>query len=67
MTIAEKIYENAASAQDILAGWKANGDRIVFTNGCFDIIHIGHVLYLEQAKKQVETLKKQNSSLKKTR
>jgi D-beta-D-heptose 7-phosphate kinase/D-beta-D-heptose 1-phosphate adenosyltransferase len=52
MTIAEKIYENAASAQDILAGWKANGDRIVFTNGCFDIIHIGHVLYLEQAKKQ---------------
>lgn len=29
---------------------KANGERIVFTNGCFDILHAGHVLYLEQAK-----------------
>lgn len=30
---------------------KANGERIVFTNGCFDILHAGHVLYLEQAKR----------------
>jgi D-beta-D-heptose 7-phosphate kinase/D-beta-D-heptose 1-phosphate adenosyltransferase len=29
---------------------KAKGERIVFTNGCFDILHSGHVLYLEQAK-----------------
>lgn len=29
---------------------KGEGKRIVFTNGCFDILHIGHVKYLEQAK-----------------
>lgn len=30
---------------------KANGERIVFTNGCFDILHAGHVMYLEQARR----------------
>jgi len=30
---------------------KARGERIVFTNGCFDILHSGHVMYLEQAKR----------------
>ncbi|MFN3395666.1 MAG: D-glycero-beta-D-manno-heptose 1-phosphate adenylyltransferase [Thermodesulfovibrionales bacterium] len=30
---------------------KAKGKRIVFTNGCFDIIHIGHVRYLNEAKR----------------
>ncbi|WP_440055371.1 bifunctional D-glycero-beta-D-manno-heptose-7-phosphate kinase/D-glycero-beta-D-manno-heptose 1-phosphate adenylyltransferase HldE [Pseudoalteromonas sp. T1lg65] len=29
---------------------KRNGEKIVFTNGCFDIIHAGHVRYLAQAK-----------------
>jgi len=29
---------------------KAGGKRIVFTNGCFDIIHIGHMRYLKEAK-----------------
>ncbi len=28
---------------------KANGERVVFTNGCFDILHAGHVSYLEEA------------------
>ncbi|MDO9475700.1 MAG: D-glycero-beta-D-manno-heptose 1-phosphate adenylyltransferase, partial [Pseudohongiella sp.] len=30
---------------------RAHGERIVFTNGCFDIIHAGHVGYLAQARK----------------
>lgn len=30
---------------------KARGEKIVFTNGCFDILHAGHVMYLEQARK----------------
>ncbi|OZG74912.1 bifunctional heptose 7-phosphate kinase/heptose 1-phosphate adenyltransferase [Hahella sp. CCB-MM4] len=30
---------------------RAHGEKIVFTNGCFDIIHAGHVGYLEQARK----------------
>ncbi len=29
--------------------WKANGERVVFTNGCFDILHLGHVDYLEKS------------------
>lgn len=29
---------------------RAHGERIVFTNGCFDILHAGHVSYLEQAR-----------------
>lgn len=30
---------------------KKEGKKVVFTNGCFDILHIGHVKYLEEAKK----------------
>jgi len=30
--------------------WKKNGRQIVFTNGCFDILHAGHVYLLQQAK-----------------
>lgn len=29
---------------------KEHGTRIVFTNGCFDILHVGHVRYLREAK-----------------
>jgi len=29
--------------------WRMKGDRIVFTNGCFDILHHGHVEYLQEA------------------
>lgn len=32
------------------AEWKAAGKTVVFTNGCFDILHAGHVSYLEDAK-----------------
>ena len=31
--------------------WKKQGLIIVFTNGCFDLIHLGHVDYLEKARK----------------
>ncbi|NPA12971.1 MAG: D-glycero-beta-D-manno-heptose 1-phosphate adenylyltransferase [Aquificae bacterium] len=36
--------------------WKSEGKRIVFTNGCFDIIHAGHVDYLEKAKQLGDVL-----------
>jgi rfaE bifunctional protein nucleotidyltransferase chain/domain len=29
---------------------RANGDRLVLTNGCFDLLHVGHVRYLKQAR-----------------
>ena len=31
--------------------WKSEGEKLVFTNGCFDILHVGHVDYLMKAKK----------------
>ena len=34
-----------------VALWKANGERVVFTNGCFDLLHIGHITVLEQARR----------------
>ncbi len=36
--------------KEVVDRFKASGKKIVFTNGCFDIIHIGHVRYLKQAK-----------------
>jgi D-beta-D-heptose 7-phosphate kinase/D-beta-D-heptose 1-phosphate adenosyltransferase len=32
-----------------VANWKANGESVVFTNGCFDLLHVGHITVLEQA------------------
>jgi D-beta-D-heptose 7-phosphate kinase/D-beta-D-heptose 1-phosphate adenosyltransferase len=39
-----------AELEMLVAESKARGERIVMTNGCFDILHAGHVSYLEQAK-----------------
>ncbi len=36
--------------------WKENHQKIVFTNGCFDLLHAGHVTYLEAAKKTGDKL-----------
>ena len=30
--------------------WRLSGEKIVFTNGCFDLIHLGHIDYLARAK-----------------
>ena len=49
MKTAEKIVPLTALKQKVAAHRKA-GKTIAFTNGCFDIIHLGHVSYLEQAK-----------------
>ncbi|MEB3299543.1 MAG: D-glycero-beta-D-manno-heptose 1-phosphate adenylyltransferase [Candidatus Sericytochromatia bacterium] len=37
-------------AAEIVAGWRKEGETIVFTNGCFDVLHAGHVRYLAAAK-----------------
>ncbi|MEY4042403.1 MAG: hypothetical protein RL233_1934, partial [Bacteroidota bacterium] len=37
-------------AQAIVKNWQIQGEKVVFTNGCFDILHAGHVHYLEEAK-----------------
>lgn len=33
----------------IVTNWKSAGNKIVFTNGCFDLVHLGHIDYLEKA------------------
>lgn len=38
------------------AAMRATGKRLVVTNGCFDLLHIGHVTYLETARSQGEAL-----------
>jgi len=40
----------------LLAEWRSEGRRIVFTNGCFDVIHAGHVQYLRFARSQGDVL-----------
>lgn len=50
-----KIY----SREDLIrriAAWRIRGDKIVFTNGCFDLIHLGHVDYLEKARNKGDRL-----------
>ncbi len=42
--------------QGIVERLKKEGKRIVFTNGCFDIVHQGHVLYLEEARQKGDIL-----------
>jgi D-glycero-beta-D-manno-heptose 1-phosphate adenylyltransferase len=54
-TIEAKILSNAQLA-NTLAQWRAAGDRIVFTNGCFDILHFGHLHYLADARALGERL-----------
>jgi D-beta-D-heptose 7-phosphate kinase/D-beta-D-heptose 1-phosphate adenosyltransferase len=39
-----------------LARHRASGKRIVFTNGCFDLIHLGHIKYFQYAKQQGDLL-----------
>lgn len=41
--IEAKIFPDFSSFEPMLKQWKANQETIVFTNGCFDIIHHGHI------------------------
>jgi len=36
--------------QRLVADWRSSGDRIVLANGCFDLLHVGHVRYLHAAR-----------------
>ena len=58
----EAALEQAAKVQGLaamqarVAQWRAAGERIVFTNGCFDLLHVGHVTYLERARRHGQRL-----------
>ncbi len=46
----EHRIKDRSELEESLKRLKNEGKRIVFTNGCFDILHLGHVKYLEKAK-----------------
>src|ERR1700709_2459283 len=43
-----KIYD-LSSLKAKLNGWKSEGNKVVFTNGVFDLLHIGHITYMAKA------------------
>ena len=55
MTSKRKIVTVEQAIQQI-DSWKAKGEQIVFSNGCFDILHLGHVDYLEKARAKGDRL-----------
>ena len=50
MDRSENKIKSLVEATEQVAHWKAAGQKVVFTNGCFDIMHLGHVDYLEKAR-----------------
>jgi len=58
----ERALEQAAKVCGLdaalarVAEWRARGERVVFTNGCFDLLHVGHVTYLERARRYGQRL-----------
>ena len=53
--IMQKILERN-TLKNKLEALRKEGKKIAFTNGCFDIIHVGHVRYLREAKKTADVL-----------
>jgi rfaE bifunctional protein nucleotidyltransferase chain/domain len=45
----QKILSRDA-LRDRVAEWRRGGERVILTNGCFDLLHVGHVRYLHGAK-----------------
>ncbi len=56
MAPAEAKVATAQRMVDEVARWRAKGLRVGFTNGCFDILHKGHVAYLAQARSWCDRL-----------
>ena len=59
MTNFSNIQQKIQSFETIpqtLAQWRSMGQRIVFTNGCFDLLHYGHLHYLAQARDLADRL-----------
>jgi len=51
-----KKIKKISELKKLVAELKSKGEKIVFTNGCFDILHLGHILYLEKSKSKGDKL-----------
>ena len=49
MSASHKIVTRT-ELRDRVAQWRARGEKVILTNGCFDLLHVGHVRYLHGAK-----------------
>jgi len=52
----EKILRGPDEVRRVRASLRAQGQRLVFTNGCFDLLHVGHTRYLRQARRLGDAL-----------
>jgi D-beta-D-heptose 7-phosphate kinase/D-beta-D-heptose 1-phosphate adenosyltransferase len=52
----EKKIMTLDQAKAMMASWKITGKKISFTNGCFDILHPGHLFSIGQAAKEADYL-----------
>lgn len=50
MPTSDKIYTSVDIFLPVIHSWKKQEKKVVFTNGCFDIVHLGHLDYLEKAR-----------------
>ena len=48
-SILSKLFTSTQTLQQQVKAWQNAGDKVVFTNGCFDLLHRGHVDYLAKA------------------
>src|SRR6266513_2551843 len=59
-TIRRMSFREKILSLDALPAWRsalrASGKKLVVTNGCFDLLHVGHVTYLEAARQQADVL-----------
>ncbi len=46
----EGKIKSVAEARIAVKAWQSKNEKVVFTNGCFDLLHLGHVDYLEKAR-----------------
>jgi D-glycero-beta-D-manno-heptose 1-phosphate adenylyltransferase len=56
MRSAESKVVSREQLREIVVDLKRNGKRVVFANGCFDTLHVGHVRYLEGARREGDIL-----------
>ena len=55
LTAAQKVLDRK-TLKERVDSFRQSGKVVVFTNGCFDLLHVGHVRYLEEARKQGDCL-----------
>lgn len=55
MVASAKVVDRRTLAE-LVRQWRAAGEKVVLTNGCFDVLHVGHIRYLQGAKELAQRL-----------